>query len=82
MLSHFSRVQLFITLWTVALRAPLSVGFSRQEYWNELPFPSPEGLANPVIEPVSLTSLALTVSFFTTSTTWEAQNIAYKMHII
>ena len=41
MLSHFSRVRLFVTLWTVACRAPLSMGFSRQGYWNDLPFPSP-----------------------------------------
>ena len=41
MLSCFSRVQLFATLWTVAHQAPLSLGFSRQEYWSGLPFPSP-----------------------------------------
>ena len=41
-LSHFSHVQLFATLWTVAHQAPLSMGFSRQEYWNELSFPSPK----------------------------------------
>ena len=35
------RVQLFVTLWTVASQAPLSMGFSRQEYWSGLPFPSP-----------------------------------------
>ena len=40
MLSHFSRVQLFVTLSTVARQAPLSVGFSRQEYWSGLPWPS------------------------------------------
>ena len=40
-LSHFSPVQLFATLWTVAHQAPLSIGFSRQEYWRGLPFPSP-----------------------------------------
>ena len=39
--SHFSRVQLFVTLWTVARQAPLSMGFSRQEYWGGLPFPPP-----------------------------------------
>ena len=50
MLSH---VQLFVTLWTVAHQAPLSVGFSRQEYWSGLPFPPPEGLPDPGIEPVS-----------------------------
>ena len=40
-LSHFSCVQLFVIPWTVALRAPLSRGFSKQEYWNGLPFPPP-----------------------------------------
>ena len=39
--SHFSCVQLFVTLWTVARQAPLSMGFSRQEYWGGLPFPPP-----------------------------------------
>ena len=38
----FSRVQLFVTPWTVAHQAPLSMDFSRQEYWSELPFPSPD----------------------------------------
>ena len=40
MLSHFSCVQLFVTLWTVAQQAPLSMEFSRQEYWSGVPFPS------------------------------------------
>ena len=44
MLSHFSFVGLFGTLWTVADQAPLSMGFSRQEYWNGLPFPPPGDL--------------------------------------
>ena len=48
-----SRVQLFVTQWTVAYHAPLSIGFSRQEYWSGLPFPSPEDLPNPGIEPGS-----------------------------
>ena len=39
---HFSRVQLFVTPWTVALQAPLSMGFSRQEYWSRLPCPLQE----------------------------------------
>ena len=47
----FSRVLLFVTLWTVAYQAPLSVGFSRQEYWSGLPFPSPGDLPDPGIEP-------------------------------
>ena len=40
-LSHFSLVQLFVTLWTVDGQAPLLLGFSSKEYWSELPFPSP-----------------------------------------
>ena len=48
-----SRVRLFVTLWTVAHQAPLSMGFSRQEYWSGLPFPSPGDLPNPGIEPGS-----------------------------
>ena len=46
-----SRVQLFATQWTVAYQAPLSMGFSRQEYWSRLPFPSPGDLLNPGIKP-------------------------------
>ena len=44
----------FVIPWAVALQASLSMGFSRQEYWNELPFPSPGDLPNPGIEPGSL----------------------------
>ena len=50
-----SRIRLFATPWTVAHQAPLSMGFSRQEYWSGLPFPSPGGLPNPGIEPRSPT---------------------------
>ena len=50
-----SRVQLFATPWTVAYQTPQSMEFSRQEYWNGLPFPSPRGLPNPEIEPGSST---------------------------
>ena len=49
-LSHSSRVQLFATLRTIACQAPLSMGFSRQEYWSWLPFPPPGDLPSPVIE--------------------------------
>ena len=52
-LSRFSHVQLFATPWTIALQALLSMGFSRQEYWSGLPFPSPEDLPDPGIEPRS-----------------------------
>ena len=48
-----SRVRLFVTPWTVAPQAPLSMGFLRQEYWSGLPFPSPGDLPNPGIEPRS-----------------------------
>ena len=50
-----SRVQLFVTPWTVAYQASLSMGFSRQEYWSGLPFPYPEDLPSPGIEPGSPT---------------------------
>ena len=53
----------FVTPWTVAPQAPLSMGFPRQEYWSGLPFPSPGDLPNPGTEPVSP---ALAGGFFTT----------------
>ena len=59
------------TPWTVACQAPLSMGLSRQEYWSGLPSPSLGDLPDPGIEPMSLTSSALTCRFFTTSATWE-----------
>ena len=57
-----SRVRLFVTPWTVAYQTPLSMRFSRQEYWSGLPFPSPGDLPNPGIKPGSpaLESDALT----------------------
>ena len=55
-LSSFSCVWLFVTQWTVAHQAPLSMGFSRQEYWSGLPFPPPGDLPTPGIEPMLLTS--------------------------
>ena len=58
-------------LWTVARQAPLSIGFSRQEYWSVLPCPPPEDLPNPGIKPTSLVSRALVREFFTISATWE-----------
>ena len=73
MLCRFSRVRLFVTPWTVAHQAPLSTGFSRQEYWSGLPFPSPRDLADPGIKTTSHMSSALIDGFFATSATWEAQ---------
>ena len=57
--------------WTVAHQAPLSVGFSRQENWSELPLAPPGDLPNPGMEPTSLSSPALAGGFFNTSATWE-----------
>ena len=67
MLSHFSRVRLFVTPRTVARQAPLSMGFSRQGYWRRLPFPPAGDLPDPGLEPTSLTSPALAGGSFTTS---------------
>ena len=72
MLNHFSHVLPFMTLWTVAQQAPLSVEFSRQEYESGLPCPLPGNLPKPGIKLVSLMSPALGGVFFTTSTIWEA----------
>ena len=69
MLSHFSHVQLFVTLWTIACQAPLPMGFSRQEYWSALPCPSPGDLPDPGIKPMSPVSPAPAGEFFTTSAT-------------
>ena len=68
-------VKLLHLLWTVAHQAPLSMGFSKQKYWSGLLGPPPGDLPDPGIEPVSLMSLALPGGFFTTSATWEVQEI-------
>ena len=73
--SHFSPVQIFVTLWTIADQAPLSLGFSRQEYRSGLSCPPPEGLSDPEIEPAFLISPTLSGRFFTTRATWEAPRI-------
>ena len=52
-MKSLSRVQLFATRWTVAHQVSPSMGFSRQEYWSGLPFPSPGDLPDPGIEPRS-----------------------------
>ena len=71
-LSHFSHIQLFATPWSIASQAPLSMGFSSQEYWSGLPCPSPRNPPNPGIKPMSLVSPALGGRFFTISPTWKA----------
>ena len=57
-----------MTPWTLALQAPLSMEFSRQDYWSGLPFPPPGGLPDPGIKPKSP---ALSDRLFSTSTSWE-----------
>ena len=64
MLSHFSFVRLFVTQWTVGCQVPLSMGFSRKEYWSGLPCPPSGNLPYPGIEPASLMSPALAGRFF------------------
>ena len=76
-LSHFSCVSVMV--WTVVCQGPLSMGFSRQEYWSGLPCPPSGDLPNPGTEPTSLTSPALASRFFTTSTTWEARKPLGKL---
>ena len=67
-----SHVRLFVTPWTAAHQASLSMDFHRQEHWSGLPFPSPGDHAKPGIEPTYLVSPALPGGFFSTGTTWEA----------
>ena len=74
-LSRFSRVQLFVTPWTVTCQVLLSIGSSRQEHESGLLCPPPGDLPDPGIEPVSPAPPALTSGFFTASATWEAQNL-------
>ena len=82
LLNHFSHVRLLVTQWTAVRQAPLSTGFSRQQYWSWfvlvifqariLVCSSPGDLLDPGIGPMSLMSPALAVGFFTISGTWEA----------
>ena len=65
LLSHFSHVQFFVTPWTVAHQAPLSMGFPREEYWSGFSCPPPGDLSIPGIEPASLMSPALEDGLFT-----------------
>ena len=86
MLNRFNRVRLYATPWIVACQAPLSMGFSRQEYWSGLPFPSPGVLPDPGMEPASI--FWLVGWFFTTSATWKPQlavpqcQNAHRLHFL
>ena len=67
------RVRLFASPWIIAHQAPLSMASSRQEYWSGMTFPTPGDLPDWGTEPASSTSSAMAGGFFTTSTTWQAQ---------
>ena len=69
-----------MTPWTVAHQVPLSIGFSRQEYWSGLPHLPSEDLHDPGIEPESLMSPASAGGFFTTSATWEEPTLESYHH--
>ena len=72
MLSCFSCVQLFVTLWTVARQSPLSIGFSRQQYWSGLPFPSPDWT-------LFSCSFCIAGGFFTTESLGKPHTHAHKL---
>ena len=74
LLSRFSCVRHFVTLWAIAHQAPLSMGFSGQEHWSGLPCPPPGDLPNPGTKLTSPVSPTLTGRFFTTSATSEAHS--------
>ena len=74
-LSGFSRVQLFAAPWTIACQGPLSMEFSRQEYWSRVPFPSPGDLPDPGMETESTASPALASGFFTISAPWGVHKL-------
>ena len=70
-----SRVRSFVTPWTAARQAPLSMGFSKQQYWSRLPFPSPGHLPNPGIKPRSPTLQA------DTFTIWATREVPVKREV-
>ena len=78
--SCFSHVRLFATLWTVDHQAPLSMGFSRQEYWNGLPCPPPGDLSHPGSNLHLLCLLHWQEGSFITTATW-IQSLLCDKHI-
>ena len=86
MLGGFSSVQFFVTLWTVARQAPLSMGFSRPEHWSGLTFPSPGDLPNPGIEPGSLAlqvdSLPAELPGKDTQNYWTRRHMCCTEHMV
>ena len=77
-----SCVRLFVTPWSVACQAPSFMGFSRQEYWSGLPFPTPGDLPNPGIKSVSFASPVLAGRFFTTASPGKPYVTTYQMHTL
>ena len=78
-LRGFSHVQLCVTQWTVAHQTPLSMGFSRQEYWSGLPWLPPRDLPNPGIKPSSLTFPTLEAGSLPLTITWE---VPYSLALV
>ena len=76
-----SCVQLSATLWTASYQAPLSMGFFRQEYWSELPFPSPEDLPDPGIKPTSPVAPALQADSISTEPPGKPSLMTRQMQI-
>ena len=74
----FSHVPLLGAPWTAPCQAPWSTGFSRQEYWSELPFPPPGHLSNPGIQTAFPVFPELSGGFFITAATWEGQDFKIK----
>ena len=79
LLSRLNHVRLFVIPWTVAHRAPLSVRFSRQEYWSGLPCSPPGDLPDPGIQLLSLKSPALAGRFFATSAIFKAAVAVHQL---
>ena len=78
MLRHFTCVWFSVTLWTIVHQAPLSMGFTRQEYWSGLPCPPPKNVPDPGVEPTSLMSPALQVGFLPLApSTYEKNTICH-----
>ena len=75
MLYNFSHVWICMTLWTIALKTPLSMWFSRKVYWKELLCPPSRDLSDLGIKPMSLKCSTLTGVFFATGATWEAWDL-------
>ena len=78
-LSCFSHVQLFAVLWTIACPAPLSTGFSRQEYWSGLPYPPPRGSSRPRD---GICVFCFAGGFFIHWATWEAWTLNSSIQLL